>query len=83
MGSVGHKHGSFFKDSWLILGDVFLDVSNLNMILYEFITAHMNFTENEHVKHDEALLNIQGYLKSHYSNDMDVHERLTLKLNKT
>ena len=38
LGNFGHQHGSFLKDPWIILGDIFLDFSNLNMFVYMFRT---------------------------------------------
>ena len=56
----------------MVLGDVCPDVSNPNMIVYEFITSHMNFTQNKHVKLDETCLDTQGRFKETLANVMDV-----------
>ena len=64
----------------MVLGDIFPDVSNPNMILYEFITLHLNFIQKEHVKFNETCLNVQGRLKTYLSNTLDVLGHLTSKL---
>ena len=67
----------------MVLGDVFPDVSKLNMFLYEFRISHMNFNQNEHVKLDKTCLDTQGNFNAHLSNVMDVLECLTSELHKT
>ena len=67
----------------MVLGDVFPDVSKLNMFLYEFRISHMNFNQNEHVKLDKTCLDRNGHFKANLSNVMDVLGRLTFKLHKT
>ena len=64
----------------MVLGDVFPDVSNPKMIIYEFRTCHVNFTQNEHIILDETCLYIQGHFKTNLSN---VLGRLTFKLHET
>ena len=56
----------------MVLGEVFLDVSNPKMIVYEFRTYHMNFTQNKHVKLNKTCLDPQGRFKVTLSNVMDV-----------
>ena len=83
LGSFGHQHRSFLKEPCLVLGDVFPDVFNPNMIVYDFNTSQMNFIRNEHVKLDETCLDTQGNFKAHLSNIMYVLGRLTSKLHET
>ena len=40
----------------MVLGDVFPDVSNPNMLIYNFRTSHMNFIQNERVKLNKTCL---------------------------
>ena len=67
----------------MVLRDVSADVSNQNVILYDFRTYHMNIIQNKYIKLDETCLDIQGRFKANLSNIMDVLGRLTSKLNKT
>ena len=60
LGSFGHQHGSFLKDPWMVLGDIFLEVSNPNMFLYEFKTSHINFIQNEQIILEETCYDIRG-----------------------
>ena len=83
MGSFGYKHVSFLNDPWLVLREFFLDVSIPNMILYDFSTYNMNFTQNKHIKLNETCLDTQGYFKAHLPNDMDVLGRLSSKHHET
>ena len=78
--SFSQQFGSFLKDPWRVLGDVFLDISNPKMILFDFITSHMNFIQNEHVKLDKTCIDTQGCFKANLSNVMDILGRLTSKL---
>ena len=48
--------GSFLKDPLMVLGDICPDVSNPNMLVYDFSTCHMNFIQNELVKLDETCI---------------------------
>ena len=82
LGSIDTMFGSFLKDPWLVLEDVCPDFSKPNMILYEFITSHMIFIQNEHVNFDETCLDTQDNFKEHLSNVMDVLGCLTSKLHK-
>ena len=50
----------------MVLGDVFLDVSNLNMIIYDFRTCNMNFIQKKHVKLDETCLDHKVILRQHF-----------------
>ena len=43
----------------------------------------MNFIKNKHVELDETRLDVQGRLKAHLSNALDVLGRLTSKLHET
>ena len=54
LGSFGNKEGSFLKDPWLVLGEFYLDVSNLNMLVYEFRTSHINIIKNEQARLDKT-----------------------------
>ena len=83
LGSPSHQLGSFLKDPWIVLGNNFTDVSNLNIIVYEFDTSHINVIQNEHVKLDETCLDTRGHFQARLSNIMDVLGRLTSKLNET
>ena len=83
LGSLDTNFGSFLKDPWMVLVDVFLEVSNSNMTVYDFRTSHMNFTQNKHVKLDETCLHTHGHFKATLSNIMDVFGRLTSKFHKT
>ena len=65
----------------MVLRENFPDVSKLNMIIYKFITSHINFTKNEHVKLDETQLDAQGQFEAYLSNALDVLGRLTSKVN--
>ena len=82
-GSFGHQHGSFLQDPWIVVADVWQEFSRRNMISYEFITSHMNFTLNEHVKLDETYLDTQGHFRVTHLNVIDVLGCLTSKLHKT
>ena len=64
----------------MVLGDVFLDVSNPNMIVYEFNTSHMNFIKNKHVKLDKTCIDTQDHFKANLSIFMTVLGRLNFKL---
>ena len=64
--------GSFLKDSWLFIGNIYLDVSNPNMTVYDFKTSHMNFIKNENIKLDKTCVETQGHFKATCSNIMDV-----------
>ena len=77
LGSLDTYFGSFLKDPWMVLGDVFPDVSNPNMIKYEFSTFKMNFTQNEPVKLDETCLDTHKHIEPHMRHIGDlVVERL-------
>ena len=80
---LASRKGSFLKDPWLVLGDVFPDVFNPNMIVCEFISSHMNFLHNELVKPDKTCIDTQGCFKLTLSNVMDILGRLTSKLHET
>ena len=80
---MGTNFGSFLKDPLMVLGDIWLDVFNQNMIEYNFRTYHMNFNQNKHVKLDEIYIDTQGRLKANLSNVMDVLGSLTSKLHET
>ena len=67
----------------MVLGDVFQDVSNPNILVYDFSTSHMNFIQNEHVKLNETGIDTQGRFKRKLSNVIDVLGRLTSKLQET
>ena len=67
----------------MVLVDFFAEVYNLNMIVYDFITSNMNFTQNEHVKLDERCLDTQGRFKVTLSNIMDVLGHFTSKIYET
>ena len=82
-GRLGHQLGSFLKDPWIVLGDVYPDVSNPNIIVYDFRTYKMNFIQNAQVKVDKTCLETQSRSKPNLSNTMDVLGRLTSKLLKT
>ena len=56
----------------MVFGDVFPNISNPNMIVYEFITYHINFMKSGHIKLDETCLDTQGLFKAHLSNVIDV-----------
>ena len=77
--SLDSKFGSSLKDPWLILGDVCPNVSNPKMILYKFITSHINFIENEHVRLNETCLDTQGHFKENLLNIMNIPGLLTSK----
>ena len=49
------------------------------MIVYNFNTSNMNFIQNEHVKLNQTLLDVQGRLKAYLSNIFDVLGQLTSK----
>ena len=83
LGSFSHQHGSFLKEPWLVLGVVFPDFSNLKMILYYFITYHMNFLKNEQLKLEETSLDTQGHFYANFLNVTDVLWGLTSKLHET
>ena len=83
LGSFGHQHRSFLKDPWIVLGDVFPEVSNSKMLVYEFRTYHMNFIQNEHVKLNKTCIDTQGRFKANLLNVMDVLGRLTFKFHET
>ena len=70
-------------DPWIVLGDVFPEVSNSKMLVYEFRTYHMNFIQNEHVKLNEIYQDTQGHFKENLSNVVDVLGRVTSKLHET
>ena len=70
--SLDIEFGSFLKDPWMVLGVVCPDVSNPNMLVYEFRTTHMNFIQNKHVKLEETYIDTQGRFKANLSNVMDV-----------
>lgn len=72
--------GSLLKDPWIVLRDVFADLSNPNMTIYEFRTSNNNFIQNEQAKLDETCLNTEGYVKETLSNIIDVLGRLNSKL---
>ena len=55
----------------MVLGDVFLDVSNPNINVYDINTCNMNFIQNEHVKLDETFLDTQGLFKAYLLNFMN------------
>ena len=61
----------------------FLDFSNPNMFVYEFITSHINFIQNEHIKLYKRCLDKRGRYKANTSNIMDVLGSLTSKLHET
>ena len=67
----------------MVLGEVFPDVSNLNMITLEFRIYNMNFIQKYHVKFDETILDTHGHFKATLSNVMDVLGHLTYKLHET
>uniref|UniRef100_UPI003390CA14 hypothetical protein n=1 Tax=Acinetobacter baumannii TaxID=470 RepID=UPI003390CA14 len=83
LGSFVQQHGSFLKDPWLVLGDVFPEVFKSNMTVYDLITSHINFIQNERLKLDETCLDTQGHFKLTLSNIIDVLGRLTSKLHET
>ena len=56
----------------MVLGDVFLDVSNPNMLVYEFKTSHLNFIPKEHIKLNETYQDTQGRFMTNLSNIMDI-----------
>ena len=64
----------------MVLADVHPDVSNPDLIVYEFITFHVNFTQYKNIKLDETFLDTQGHFKANLLNVMDVLGRLTSKL---
>ena len=64
----------------MVFGDIFLDVSNPNILLYVFRTSDMSFIQKEHVKLDETCLDTQSRFKANLSNVMNVLGRLTSKL---
>ena len=70
--SLRHHEGSLMKDSWMVLGDVFPEVSNPNMLVYNFTTSHMKFIPNKHVKLDITRIDTQSHFKANLSNVMDV-----------
>ena len=78
--SVGHKHGSFLKDPWLVLGDSLPDVSNKNIIIYEFRTSHMSFMPKQTRK---SWWNRTRHTRSFQGNTFEHHGRLTSKLHET
>ena len=67
----------------MVLGTVCAYFSNPNILLYDFITYHMNFIQKEHVKLDETCIDARGRLKANLPNVMNVVGHLTSKLNKT
>ena len=67
----------------MVHGDNFPDVSNPNMIIYEFWTYHMNFIQYKHVKVNKTFIDTQDRFKANLSNVMDVPGRLTSKLHET
>ena len=75
--------GFFLKDPLVVLGDNFSNVSNPIIIVHNFNTSHMNFIQNEHVKHKETGLDVQGRLKAYLSNALDVLGHLTSKFHET
>ena len=81
--SLDSMFGCFLKDPWLVLWNVFPEFSNANTTVYKFITYHMNFVKNEHVKLNETCLDTQGRFKPHFLNIMDILGLLTSKLNET
>ena len=56
----------------MVLGDVCLSVSKLNMIFYNFRTSYMNLIKKEHVKLNETCINSEGRFKANLLNVMDV-----------
>ena len=77
---LGHHLGSFLKDIWIVLRDVWPGVSNSNILLYEFSTYHINLIQNESVKLDKTCLDTQGHFKEKFSNVMDVWPPNFMKL---
>ena len=72
LGSFGSMKGSFLMDPWMLFGDICLDVSNPNMLVYDLMTSHTNFTQNKYIKLDETCQDTQGHFKARLSNVMDV-----------
>ena len=72
MGSLGHHNGSFLKDPWMVLGDVYPNVSNPNILVYNIRTSHINFIQCEHVELDETCIDTQGRFKAKLSNVKNV-----------
>ena len=70
-------------DPWIVLGDVFPDVSNPNIIYITLGNLYMNFIQKEHVKLNEIYQDTQGHFKANLSNVVDVLGRVTSKLHET
>ncbi len=81
--SFSHQHGSILKDPWLVLGGVLPDVSNPNIILYDFINSHLYLIKNEYVKLDETCPDTQCHFKVYLLNVVDVMKCLTSTLQET
>ena len=77
------NEGSFLKDPWLVLGDVCPDVSNPNIIVFDFRISYINFIKNEHIKLDETCQDTQGHFKANLLNVTDVIGCLISKLHET
>ena len=56
----------------MVLGDVFLDVLNPNMLVYKFRASNIYFIQNKNVKLDETHVDTQGHFKVNLSNIMDI-----------
>ena len=63
--NLGNQLGSFLKDPWMVLGDIFPDVSNKNMLVYDFRTSDLNFILNEHVKLYKTCIEIFKFTQVH------------------
>ena len=63
--------------------ELYLDVFNQNVIVYEFRNFHINLIQNKHVKLDETYIDRQGRFKENLLNIMKVLGCLTSKLHKT
>ena len=56
----------------MVFLDVFPDVSNPNMFVYNFRTSYINFIQDKHVKLDETCQDTEGRLKANLLNVMDI-----------
>ena len=80
VGNLDTNFGSSLKEPWMVLGDVYLDVSNQIILLYKFSTSHINFTQNKHVELDETFF---GHTKFFQGKQFKHHEGFKSKLHET
>ena len=67
----------------MVIWDVFLDISDPNMLVYEIFTYNISFIQNEHVKFDEKRQDTQGNYKANLSKVMEILGQLTSKFHET